>query len=124
MSNRSMGSRLIENGPRNGEFVPVEVDTHSLSLIEFSSGVVGSMTMSFDVWDSESPRFEVYGSDEQFVFPTLTQLMVQIILEVLSGTDDEMIAAGSTSPDRLTDLNNGRLRQMTMVLMIIAGVWD
>lgn len=69
MSNRSMGSRLIENGPRNGEFVPVEVDTHSLSLIEFSSGVVGSMTMSFDVWDSESPRFEVYGSDGTISIP-------------------------------------------------------
>lgn len=61
MANRAFDRRQIENGPRNGELVEVEVDTHSLSLIEFASGAIGSMTMSFDVWDSETPRFEIYG---------------------------------------------------------------
>lgn len=61
MSNRVSDQRLIENGPRNGEHIEVEVDTHSLSLLQFESGAIGSMTMSFDVWDSETPRFEIYG---------------------------------------------------------------
>lgn len=61
MANRAFDRRLIENGPRNGEWIDVEVDTHSLSLIEFEGGAIGSMTMSFDIWDSETPRFEIYG---------------------------------------------------------------
>lgn len=61
MARRTFDQRQIENGPRNGEWMDVEVDTHSLSLLEFESGVIGDMTMSFDIWDSEAPRFEVYG---------------------------------------------------------------
>ena len=71
MSNRSTNTRLIENGPRHGEIIEVEIDTHSLSLIEFDCGVVGSMTMSFDVWDSESPRLEIYGSEGSICVPDL-----------------------------------------------------
>ncbi|MBO6508569.1 Gfo/Idh/MocA family protein [Roseibium sp.] len=63
MSRRTFDRRMIENGPRNGQWMPVEVDTHSLSLLEFESGAVGDMTMSFDIWDSETPRFEIYGED-------------------------------------------------------------
>lgn len=61
MSRRTFERRQIENGPRNGEWMPVEVDTHVVSLMEFENGVIGDMTMSFDVWDSEAPRFEIYG---------------------------------------------------------------
>lgn len=71
MSNRSTNTRLIENGPRHGGIIDVEIDTHSLSLIEFDCGVVGSMTMSFDVWDSESPRLEIYGSEGSICVPDL-----------------------------------------------------
>ena len=71
MSNRSTNTRLIENGPRNGEIIDVEIDTHSLSLIEFDCGVMGSMTMSFDVWESESPRLEIYGSEGSICVPDL-----------------------------------------------------
>ena len=62
-------SRMIENGPRHGEMMPVEVDTHSLSLIEFESGVTGQMMVSFDVWESETPRLEIYGTDGTLCIP-------------------------------------------------------
>ena len=57
MASRAFDRRMIENGPRKGEWMQVEVDTHSLSLLEFEAGVIGSMMISFDVWDSETPRF-------------------------------------------------------------------
>lgn len=63
MASRAFDRRMIETGPRNGEWMNVEVDTHSLSLLEFDSGVIGSMMISFDVWDSETPRFEIYGEE-------------------------------------------------------------
>ncbi len=69
MARRTFDNRMIENGHRNGEWIDVEVDTHSLSLLQFSSGAIGSMTMSFDVWDSETPRFEIYGEDGTICIP-------------------------------------------------------
>lgn len=69
MARRSFAHRLLECGPRAGESIPVDVDTHSLSMIEFQSGVLASMTMSFDVWDSDAPRFEIYGSDGTICIP-------------------------------------------------------
>lgn len=69
MASRSFDKRQIENGPRNGEWMNVEVDTHSLSMMQFASGAIGNMTISFDIWDSESPRFEVYGTEGTICIP-------------------------------------------------------
>ena len=69
LSNRAFDKRMIENGPRHGQMMPVEVDTHVQGLLEFESGVVGSITMSFDVWDSEMPRLEVYGEEGVICIP-------------------------------------------------------
>lgn len=69
LARRTFNERMIENGPRHGFMMPVEVDTHCLSLLEFDNGVIGQMMMSFDVWDSETPRFEIYGEDGTISIP-------------------------------------------------------
>ena len=40
----------------------VNVDIRSLSILEFDIGSIGSMTISFDIWDIQTPRFEIYGT--------------------------------------------------------------
>lgn len=69
MSNRAFDRRLIENGSRNGEWMDVEIDTHVQGMLEFADGAIGSITMSFDVWDSEIPRLEIYGEDGTICIP-------------------------------------------------------
>lgn len=69
MARKTFPNRMIENGPRHGELMPVDVDTHSLSLLEFESGVIGQLMVSFDVWESETPRFEIYGEDGTICIP-------------------------------------------------------
>lgn len=69
MAARSFSHREIENGPRYGELITVEVETHSVSTLEFSNGILGSMTMSFDIWDSDTPRFEIYGEEGTICIP-------------------------------------------------------
>ena len=69
LGRRREASRMIENGPRHGEMMPVEVETHCLSLIEFESGVTGQMMVSFDVWESETPRLEIYGTEGTLCIP-------------------------------------------------------
>ena len=49
----------------------VEVNTHSISMLEFESGAIGSMMMSFDIWDSEVPRLEIYGTEGTLCIPDL-----------------------------------------------------
>ena len=63
MAQKSFEQRLIESQPRAGEFIDVEVDTHITSLLEFESGLSGSMMTSFDIWDSQLPRLEIYGTE-------------------------------------------------------------
>ena len=69
MARKTFDQRVIENGNRYGEKIDVEVDTHSLSMLEFQNGTIGSMTLSFDIWDSETPRFEIYGEDGTICIP-------------------------------------------------------
>lgn len=69
MARQTFPTRVIENGPRNGEVIPVEVDTHTQGMMEFASGAIASMTMSFDVWDSDTPRMEIYGEDGTICLP-------------------------------------------------------
>ena len=69
MARKTFPYRMIENGPRRGEMIPVEADTHCLSLIEFENGVIGQMMVSFDVWESETPRLEIYGKEGTVCIP-------------------------------------------------------
>ena len=66
---RGFKKRMIENGPRKGEWMEVDIDTHINALMSFANGVEASITMSFDIWDSEMPRFEIYGENGTICIP-------------------------------------------------------
>jgi len=66
---RTFDARMIESQPRHGEMMPVDVDTHVCGTLAFANGVVGSMMMSFDVWDSQLPRLEIYGEEGTISIP-------------------------------------------------------
>ena len=46
----------------HGTPMKVEVPTHYAGLMEFENGVIGNINMSFDVWDSQLPGMEIYGT--------------------------------------------------------------
>ncbi len=56
--------RVIESEPLKGQTIHVDpqIRTHITGTLEFASGVIGTLIMSFDVWDSELPRMEIYGT--------------------------------------------------------------
>lgn len=64
MSTTAESKRIIESLPRKGEVINVspEVATHVVSNLEFKCGTIATVIMSFDVWDSELPRMEIYGT--------------------------------------------------------------
>lgn len=65
----SQPERLIESQPRAGERITVEVPTHYAAVLDFASGPIGTLVTSFDVWGSEAPRVEVYGTEGSLSVP-------------------------------------------------------
>lgn len=66
---RSTRPRFVGTGPRAGEAVPVDVDTHVTAILEHRSGVSSSITVTFDVWASRIPHIEVYGTAGTIAVP-------------------------------------------------------
>jgi predicted dehydrogenase len=62
MTNTAFAKRTIQSEPRKGQSIDVEVETHVTGSVEFASGAVATLITSFDVWDSELPRMEIYGT--------------------------------------------------------------
>ncbi len=61
--------RTITSQPRAGERISVEVPTHTAAVLEFTSGAIATLVMSFDVWKSEAPRLEIHGSTGSLSVP-------------------------------------------------------
>lgn len=65
----SFAERTITTEHRFGEKIPVNVPTHVAGLLEFEQGAVGNIITSFDVWHSELPRIEIYGTEGSLSVP-------------------------------------------------------
>ncbi len=59
----SFPEREISSQPQAGTRFPVTTPTHIAGTLEFVSGPVATLVTSFDVWHSELPKFEIYGSE-------------------------------------------------------------
>lgn len=66
---RSDRERTIATGPNAGTIVPVDVDTHVTALLEHANGVITTLTVSFEVWATKAPLFEIYGTDGTIQVP-------------------------------------------------------
>jgi predicted dehydrogenase len=69
MSNKPAEKRIAEAGPAKGITLDIEMDTHVVANLRFENGAVGTLIMSFDVWDSNLPRMEIYGSKGTLCMP-------------------------------------------------------
>ena len=60
---RTFAERTITSQPKYGEKIPVEIATHIAGLMDFAAGAIGTVITSFDVWGSQLPRIEIYGTE-------------------------------------------------------------
>ncbi|MHB8634913.1 MAG: Gfo/Idh/MocA family protein [Fimbriimonadaceae bacterium] len=63
MARASFKERVLRHGVNAGSTIPVKTPTHIVSALEFKSGAIGGMNMSFDVWGADVPCIEIYGSE-------------------------------------------------------------
>ena len=54
--------RLVTTPGRLVDSIVVEVPTHAVAVLSFASGVVGTLTASFDLWSDHLPHIEIYGT--------------------------------------------------------------
>ncbi|GAA3634017.1 Gfo/Idh/MocA family oxidoreductase [Microbacterium awajiense] len=68
-ASRSRDHRVIGDGPRAGESVPVEVDTHLAGILHHDSGALSTVTMSFDGGTTAAAPIEVHGTGGTLLVP-------------------------------------------------------
>ncbi len=69
MTRITFPERTITSEPKFGQKIAVEVPTHVTGLLEFSSGVQGTIMQSFDIQAANLPRLEIYGSEGTLSLP-------------------------------------------------------
>ena len=69
MARKTFPVRTITSKPRFGQQIPVEVETHVNGLMEFENGAIGNILTTFDVYDSQTPSMEIYGSEGTLRIP-------------------------------------------------------
>ena len=60
---------ITKDSPRFGEKINVETSTHLTGVLDFASGAIGTILMSFDMWGHSLPRIEIYGSEGSLSVP-------------------------------------------------------
>ena len=65
----SSRERSVATGPLAGTAIPVDVATHVSALLEHENGLATTLTVSFDVWKSRAPLFEVFGTEGTMAVP-------------------------------------------------------
>ncbi|MFF1251817.1 Gfo/Idh/MocA family protein [Pseudarthrobacter sp. NPDC058329] len=61
--------RTIGSGPRQGEKIPVDIDSHVTGVLVHAGGALSTLLMSFDAVKSMSPNIEVHGERGSLVVP-------------------------------------------------------
>lgn len=61
--------RTITSAPKYGTKITVDVPTYVVGIMDFASGAIGTIITTFDVWASQLPRIEVYGTEGSMSVP-------------------------------------------------------
>jgi predicted dehydrogenase len=69
LANKAKEERIISNGPRTDEKVPVLVATNVHAVLEFESGAQIALMASWDVWAHRHQNMELYGTDGAIFVP-------------------------------------------------------
>lgn len=66
---RTFNERVAGHASIAGARVPVSINTHFNGSLEFASGAIANVTMSFDVWRHGHSWIEVYGTEGSMLVP-------------------------------------------------------
>jgi predicted dehydrogenase len=86
-ASRPRGERVIATGPRAGEAVPVEVDTHVTGILEHAGGALSTITTSFEAVRTTAAPIEVHGETGTLAVPDPNHFDGDVRLFRLGGSE-------------------------------------
>ncbi|MEV5503126.1 Gfo/Idh/MocA family oxidoreductase [Nonomuraea fuscirosea] len=86
-ASRTRAKRTIGKGPRQGEEIPVLVDTHVTGVLAHESGALSTLVMSFDAVATKAPNIEVHGELGSLVVPDPNRFDGTVLLTRLGEKD-------------------------------------
>ncbi|WP_043635339.1 Gfo/Idh/MocA family protein [Nonomuraea candida] len=101
-ASRTRAKRTIGSGPRQGEEIPVTVDTHVTGVLVHESGALSTLVMSFDAVDTRAPNIEVHGERGSLVVPDPNRFDGDVLLTRLGddGPRELPVSAGYAGAGR------------------------
>ncbi|WP_434995252.1 Gfo/Idh/MocA family protein [Arthrobacter sp. Ld5] len=69
VASHTRSERTIGSGPREGQTVPVSIDTHVTGVLAHASGALSTLVMSFDAVQSRSSNIEIHGEQASMTVP-------------------------------------------------------
>ena len=86
-ASRLRAERVIGSGPRTGQRIPVEVDTHVTGVLEHANGALSTITTSFDGVPTTAAPIEVHGETGTLAVPDPNYFDGEVRLFALGGTE-------------------------------------
>jgi predicted dehydrogenase len=117
MSATPQAERPIYSEPKKGQMMPVKVFTHVAGLLQFRSGAIIQMTMSFDVPGHTHVPIEIYGSTLSLLVPDPNMFGGEI--KTRPATSKEWTTVEHDTP--YADANYRSLGVADMALAIVEG---
>ncbi|WP_461173247.1 Gfo/Idh/MocA family oxidoreductase [Arthrobacter sp. Z1-9] len=101
-ASHTRNERTIGSGPRQGEKVPVNIDSHVTGVLVHASGALSTLLMSFDAVKSKSPNIEIHGERGSLVVPDPNHFAGEVQLFSLGaeGWETLPVAAGYVDSGR------------------------
>ncbi|MGW0195200.1 Gfo/Idh/MocA family protein [Nonomuraea sp. NPDC003201] len=99
-ASRTRAKRTIGSGPRQGEEIPVTVDTHVTGVLVHASGALSTLVMSFDGAATKAPNIEVHGEQGSLVVPDPNRFDGQVLISGKDGWQELAESAGYVGAGR------------------------
>lgn len=91
MASQSRPTRQIGSGPRAGEIIPVDVETHVTGVLRHIGGALSTITTSFDVVATGAAPIEVHGSHGSLRVPDPNHFDGEVSVRALGGDGWEVL---------------------------------
>ena len=98
---KTFDERVATSEALMGQVLPVEVNTHIAGTLDFESGAIATVIMSFDIWGHHLPWIEIHGEKGSLSVPDPNQFDGDV--QTLSGGTREWVDVPLTHTT-----NNGR----------------
>jgi predicted dehydrogenase len=90
-ASRARTARTIGSGPRQGQTIPVLIDTHVSGVLVHTSGVLSTIVMSFDTVATRAPRLEIHGESGSLIAPDPNKFAGDVLVRTAVTSDWEVV---------------------------------